>query len=99
MSDSEPVKPETGRRFRRAAAFLLHWHDKDSISAKGVVEILNEAGTGAGEGNWQETDGFICAVAELAWNMAKIPDPESAGEYLRAVARHAAMDKVMGGTR
>ncbi len=99
MSGTGPANQDRGRRFRRAAVFLLHWHSDDTVSTKGALQILNEAGIGCGESNWQAATEFVCAVAELAWQMARAPGPESAEEYLRSVARHAAMDEVMGGTQ
>lgn len=90
----DPRPPETGRRFRRAAALLLHWHDHSGVTAQGVVEILNEAGIGADGGDWQEQAGFVCALAELAWQMARTPDQEAAVAYLRVVTARAALDEV-----
>jgi len=95
MPERSLPKPETARRFRRAAAFLLHWHDKDTISSQGVLEILNEAGIGYDGEDWEIAAGFICAVAELAWNMARAPGLEAAEGYVRGVAADAALDEAL----
>lgn len=84
--------PATGRRFRRTAALLLHWHDNEDTSAAGVAEVLREIDDIDGE--WAERAGFVCALAELAWQMAKAPDQEAAGAYLRTVVRNASVDEV-----
>jgi hypothetical protein len=96
VPERTPPKPETARRFRRAAAFLLHWRGKDAISTEGVVEILNEAGVGYDGEDWETAAGFICAVAELAWNMARAPGLAAAEGYVRGVVADAALDEAMG---
>jgi hypothetical protein len=81
------LTPQAARRYRRAAAFLIHWRaaDKD-LGAEGAAEVLGDLGDDPGA-----LTGVLCAVAELAWRMADEPDP---GEYLRRVAAKAAVDEV-----
>lgn len=85
------AEPETARRFRRAAAFLIHWQNK--AGGEGEVAILREVDD-ANDEDGMSMAAFVCALAELAWRMAQAPDQEDAERYIREVASQAALDEV-----
>jgi hypothetical protein len=88
------LSPQAGRRYKLAAAFLLHWRD-DDLGTEGALEVLHEAERGDLDGT--ALAGLLCAVAALFWEGPASGDSEPAAlEYLRRVAARAAVDEVSG---